>query len=169
MSPNQIVAVLVRLFAVGLAIYALRIATETVAFSWEVGESNIPLYALAVLGVSIFLAALLWSFPRFFSAKLLGSVNVKKDPETLTTESALSVGFVLMGALLLYWAIADTVYWLAFYRQLDAMDAAFVTEQVGAANMAAIFSTAAEFLMAVVLLLGNKRLSRLAYRLRYGG
>lgn len=169
MNSFQIVAVAIRLLAVGLVVYWVQLFAGTLAYFWTVPESMVPGYSAVSFLVVVFLSALLWKFPGYFASRLLRGLEREEDPQTMTKESILSVGFILLGVLLLYLALSDTVYWIIMWQQMKEMGVSYNAKGIGPANVASVITTVLEFVMALFLLLGGKKLSDLFYRLRYGG
>jgi hypothetical protein len=100
MSPHQIIAVAVRLFAVWLAIH---LPGQSYAFYFEGSKMNQPYVGLitAAITVAVLLVILaLWYFPMSIARKLLSASNPEAAPVS-TPNTWLTMGCALIGLSLL--------------------------------------------------------------------
>ncbi len=107
MSPQQLVALIVRLFAIAIVVmmsFAYGAVLEMPVQSMAVG----PWYSVIIMLLPLLVAALLWTFPLFIAAKL---VPRSSDTLTLTLSlrqaSAAATG--LLGLCLVVTTIPDLV------------------------------------------------------------
>ena len=113
MSPHQIIAVAVRLFAVWLALEALQAA---VAFLIPPGDLPPTAIAAAILFVPVaaLIVALLWRFPQTIARKLLSS-SAAEPASTASPDSWMAMGCALIGLWIISYAlpalIRDTLIW----------------------------------------------------------
>jgi hypothetical protein len=82
MSPQQTIAVLVRLFAIWLAIYFGRMLPAFYEQMVEINDPNATVIAVVVAVLVAVALLVLWFFPRTIGGALLGSAP------PLVTESA---------------------------------------------------------------------------------
>jgi hypothetical protein len=120
MSPHQIIAVAVRLFAVWLAIYISR---DVLWFFFE-GSKQQDAYpfwiSLFVAVASIVIVIVLWLFPRTIARHLLSSESA--ETATASPDLWLALGCALIGIWLLSSAIPGLVrnsFVLVLYRSAD--------------------------------------------------
>jgi len=106
MTPHQVIAVAVRLFAVWLAVYVLR----TVASFAFMGPREIPGVGVVVasLGLTAALAAALWFFPRLIAGKLL-SPEAARPEGPASPDLWLAMGCALLGLWMLTFAVPSLV------------------------------------------------------------
>src|SRR5512132_3348108 len=109
MSPQQTIAVLVRLFAIWLAIYFARMLPAFYIQMVETGDSNATVIAVVVAVLIVVALLILWFFPRTIGGALLGSTP------PLVTESAspdtwFAIGCALIGLWLIIPGLAGLLY-----------------------------------------------------------
>lgn len=97
MKKEEILAVVVRLFAIVLAIYAIgRLPSLAVYLHQNQAEDPGYLVLLAISGLLVFVAAFLWKFPFFIARRLLSGARSEVSLESWTAEDALETGFILL-------------------------------------------------------------------------
>lgn len=168
LSREDVVAVASRIFAVFVLVWTLRMASAFFATGpaadwtvWEVSLVSLSFFA------SLGLAALLWYFPLTVARKLL---PVMKDsgPDRSTGPSHLELlAFSILGAWVLAGALSDATYWFAFALVTNGSEYGEV--QLGAENIASIWTTVIELLIGFFLLFGARGLVALLRHLRYAG
>ena len=165
LTPNVIIALFVRLFAIGLLIYLVRILlAEFSAFIYLDPYSFNYLVVVAVAFIG-FLSAFLWKFPLFVASKLAKFEEVDSSEERLTEKGVYTLGFVLLGTYLLYLSVSDTAYW---WSSISAhMEITQNTYELGIHEKATILSIVLEFVMSLFLIIGAARISRFVYWLRH--
>ena len=120
MSPHQAVALMVRLFAIWLAIFIARSAPS---FVREASRTNDSMVTAAIFGTTI-LAVLviivLWFFPKTIARGLLDS-TASSTPTPSTPDTWFAVGCALIGLWLFAPALASLIYnlWGMFIAQRD--------------------------------------------------
>ena len=167
MRLEHLVAIGVRLFSIGLAINILR-ALSNFSFFWEsvtdfIGRATYIGSTIAL----ILLVILLWKFPLTI-AKKIGTFPALQTTE-LNSEShkkLLEIGLILLGLYLLFYAISDATYWLAFYWQTLSYNYPASGIPLPAEDMASIVATCVEFVFAGYLIFGHKALANIVQRLR---
>ena len=167
MTLEQIVALAVRLFAIVLAIYALRNGISLVPYFHEQGwQGSSYLYAALMIVLLVF-AIGLWKFPLTVAR---GLVNFREHGKvglaSASAEQVQVVAFTVLGLYLLFYVISDVVYWcvILFIGQRNhELMLGITTDQK--ASMAA---TIIELIFALFLLLGTNRIVELIHRFRYG-
>ncbi len=168
MDAKQLVAIIIKLFAIGLVIYVLNSATNIVAL-YGIAEYQKAFYfqagsSLCVLAV----AALLWIFPLSLAAKVIPSRS--QQSTTIGSVSYIemrAICFTILGLYLSFNVISDIVYWgsyLAFFD--DVLDP---VGNIPAYDKASIVATGIEAIMAVLLLVGRDGLDKLFFKIRYSG
>lgn len=167
LSSSQVVAVVVRLFSVGLAIYAIRYTGGWITFYEEYPPQELFLYLATGLFVPLFIAAFLWRFPLFIASRLIKGDGTSIDHEPLTAKAAYCVGFVLLGFLLLFWTISDLVYWLVFFFNASRLDDYYQTTLQTAEPLASFIATLVELVLALYLIVGAKKLAAFFHKLRH--
>jgi len=166
MKLEHIVALAARLFALAVAIYALRNGISLVPYFQEQGWETAS-YAYLVLMVGLLLLSFyLWYFPLCVTSRL---VTFKGDGVTEATSASAkeiqAVGFTILGMYLLFNVISDIVYWLTIWfignRNIN-IDVTPTADQISS-----IIATGVELVFAVTLLLGATGITRVINKLRY--
>ncbi len=169
MSREDYVAIAIRLFAIYLAVVALRLiaaAAGAAALMQDAGFGFGLLIHAAVIVLVAAIALWFWNFPLTIARKLLPVMKEPRSEENAGPSVLVSVALTLMGVWLLAGAVIDGTYWLTLLvmtQQVGFEGHQFTHEQV--ANMLA---TVAELVLALVLLFGATGLRRLLFRIRYG-
>ncbi len=169
LTPKVLVALIVRLFAIGLSIYLVRVLLSEFSVYIHVDYYKPSLAVAIIILLITFLIVLLWKFPFYIASKLIAFDADDHSDSDLSEQGIYTLGFVLLGVLLLYWAISDTAHWLyIFSAQPEISLYPYENRyELGISQKAAILSTGLEFIMAVVLLFGAGKISRFIYRLRH--
>ncbi len=167
MKLEHIVALAVRLFAIAVAIYALRTGISLVPYFYEqewVGAS----YTYAGLMLTLLLVSVgLWMFPLTIARGLVafrepGEVDVK----SASADQIQTIAYSVLGLYLLYHVLSDIVYWgftLFITLRNSAIPIELSIEQIGL-----MIATVVELLFVLFLLLGARGMVTLLRRFRYG-
>ena len=150
-TPHQIVAVALRLFAVWIGIQTLRTlpafltmtGSDTPGYVWMT-------FMLALNAVIVFV---LWVFPRTIAGKLLPPPEAQPQP-LATPDLWLSMGCTLMGL----WILTTTIPRLAY--ELFAWDAMSYTDDRSQLHRS-LFYYVLELAIALWLILGAKGVRKL--------
>lgn len=167
MKPDQLIALAVRLFAIWLFLFTVRQLVQMVVV-FQTNGAEAP--QLIFIGFCLFLLALtafMW-FSPFTVSKGISTFHAEPaEQQSWTSDEVYGVGFVLLGTMLLFFAISDAVYWLFYLIWIHSQAAG--TRELDLDQKGAIFATALELVFAIGLILGSRGLSRLIHRFRYGG
>ena len=167
MNPSTTVALFVRLFAIGLIIYLLRVFVGEYAAYLNFVEYTVSYPIVVALVVVLFFIAFLWKFPLFVAAKLVSFENNTSSIERLSEQSLYKVGIVLLGIYLLFWAVSDTAYWWSFiHMQREVLPQDF---NLGVNQKAMVISTVVELIFSLVLIIGADKLATLITMVRRAG
>jgi len=167
MNPNQLIALAVKLFAIWLFLYTIR-QLVTITYVFQTSGFDLPqlmfvLFCILMLTITVFM----WFFPFSVSKKLSTFPAEFVEEQAWTSDEVYGVGFVLIGILLLFFAFSDAVYWV--YHVIWFYDQGGSSQGLGLEAKSAIFATLMELVFAIGLILGSKGLTKLIYRIRYGG
>lgn len=164
MSPHQIIAVAVRLYAIWLVIFLISWLPGFIRETQEKNDALISAVVYASFGAVILFVFVLWFFPRTIAHTLLARSEQKAETPASPNEY-FSVGCSLIGL----WVLSDAIPGLARYG-LVLIFASRQNEGVFASTFdlhsGGIFF-AIQFLIGVVLLFGAKSIVRLVTRVRY--
>ncbi len=117
-SAIQVVAVIVRLFAIALFVYAIRQLPDLVTYYVIDSDrsTGVPFYGtrVFVLSLTIFLclviSLLLWFFPLTIAQKLLPNMD-DEEGRKWDKDTLLSIAFIVLGVYFYYYALVDLLYW----------------------------------------------------------
>ena len=152
MKPTHYFAILVRLFAIVLAIYAVRQSSFLVEVLNNGGVQGygLPLaFAWASTLVPLLVSLCLWFFPMTVS-RLIIRPELDQSFEPVGLKGLLTVLVLGIGLYVLYFAVSDTVYWLTLW-QMSHDDYSDSTLYLGSDSKAAMVTTAIELVLAFVL------------------
>ncbi|MEM7081935.1 MAG: hypothetical protein AAF465_04320 [Pseudomonadota bacterium] len=162
MSPHQTVALLVRLFCVGLVVHSF----QTAFFSLEMSDPVYTRIAIAYFGIALIFSAILWKFPLLIARSMIKPDSESEEPSDWSKNEFYCFGFVVVGLLWLVLALSDLVYWFSFAIYGSHFDS--YSNQLDADQKAAIVSTLFEVIIALTLIFGAKGWFRLVSFLRFG-
>jgi len=158
LKPEQIIAVIVRLFAI---VILLTVVRELVAALWVVNDSvTLRKYGFIFLvsGLVIFVSILLWNFPLTI-AKRIYPFKLEDEPNhSLNSDDYYQLGFILLGVYLLFYVLSDGVFWIAF--TLYSGEEKLYSPLVSLENKASIVATFAELIIALFLVFGAKGITK---------
>lgn len=162
MSPHQIIAVAVRLFAIWIVIYVVR---ELPVFYFEgskQGDPYVLTVTIAIALVSLVGFLVLWFFPRTIAQGLLSSSNTESIPPA-SQDMWLAMGCGLLGLWMLSSALPGLLRDLLVQYLLRAADA-------GASNLRSwLFYNLAECLIAIWLIFGARGFRKIFWWARTSG
>jgi hypothetical protein len=165
MSREDIVAVAVRLFAVFLAVTAVRFAY----YALTAPDLRTDGLAVALLFTAIFplvAATFLWVFPLSLSHKLLPAMRTPTTPLTFESQPLMEVGCTILGLWLLAVAFSDALYW-STYLYASSRQGAFHTPSPD--DMGAIIATLGELVIGLWVLFGYRGIVGAIRRFRTTG
>ena len=119
MTPHQIVAVALRLFAVWLVLQTLKILPAF--FTERAFQSPSYVWVTFVLALTIVISLALWFFPRTIAGKLLPPFDPQPRPPA-APEQWLAIGCTLMGLWLLTSVIPGLVYDALALKAMSSSD-----------------------------------------------
>jgi hypothetical protein len=108
MSPQQVLAVSVRLFALWLLLYGATHIAGDYFYARTPGLQISPFIPIALVLILGFLCGLLWAFPLFVAKKIL-PISTEASTQTPLFENWFSVGCSLIGLFALSKAIPALV------------------------------------------------------------
>ena len=158
----------VRLFAIFLAVIALRQIGGVVAFFAT------DMFAVGYLALALFfvvlpflLAVVLWFFAEQVSQRICPELIGEPDETPLDERSWFSIGSVLLGLYLVATAGSGVLYWvISYYRHQQFADGMY---RAPADLWASLSSEIFLLVLGLVLILGVSGLTRLYWALRMYG
>lgn len=166
MTPQQILIVAVRLFAIFWFVISIGHLVSA-ARTWENTGPDI----LAVIGVfvpilELVVSAVLWLFPATLSRRLLKSDDWSSDapgPALLEWQAMLTA---VLGLWVLSWTIPDVVYWISYFIALAKIETGYKLADVLADQLPYVASTVVQLGIGGWLILGAPGFSEFLLRVR---
>ena len=167
MKLEHIVALIIRLFAIVIAIYALHNGVTDGPYFYQQGW-HITSYAFVSLMLLLVLIAIyLWFFPLTVTNKLLSfQKHSHSEKQPINYEQFQFVAFTLLGIYLLFNVVSDVIYWatILFISFRDSN----IPIELSLDQKGQIIATVIELIFVLFLLLGTNGIIRLLHKLRYG-
>lgn len=168
MTKEDIVSVIVRLFAVALVVYAIgRLPSLAAYLHQNQPDDSSYLLLFAISGLLVFFAAFLWKFSLFIARRLLSNTKGDVSSAMWTTEDVLETGFVLLGVYLAFGVLSDLLYWLFVWILAGNFKGQELSLE--AAQWAQIYAAIIELFIVIGLIFGARGLVNVIRMLRYAG
>jgi hypothetical protein len=161
MNISHLIILLVRAFAICLAIYSMN----TFIYNMLLYVDSGVISKLSVgFPASILLAGVLvWFLPYSFARVLTGNSDLNESSsDKVSFEQFSNTIFLTLALYLIFKVISDGGYWLYFYLNFES----YAMEDIGIDAKASIFATVLEAFFVVILLLGRKKIFHLFKMLR---
>ena len=110
MTPHQTLAVVVRLFAIWLAIFVVRAGPSFYRDTALLRDSAASAAAIAIAAVLILFVLFLWFFPRTVARALLNEHNVTPSAEPASPDTWFAVGCALLGLWLMVPSLGSLIW-----------------------------------------------------------
>lgn len=168
MRKEEIVAVIIRLFAIVLGLYAISRLPSLAMYLHE-NQSGDPSYLImfGISGLLVFVAVALWKFSMFFACQLVSKEQGEIPLVAWTSTDVLETGFILLGVYFAYDALSDLFYWLFVWMLADNYLGQGLPLE--AEQWANIYSTIIEIIIVIGLIFGARGLANFIRMLRYAG
>lgn len=158
-------AVSIRLFSVGLFVYALNMGVGVISMA-SISE-NYGLAGFILPGSLLVISVLLWFFPFTASASLTRGFQIEQaSDQNYEFNEIADFLVVLVGIYLLYHVVSDAAYWILILQFTSASNYPI---EITPDQKALIGSTVVEAFMAVCLILGRKGVINFIKTVRFGG
>ena len=132
--------------------------------AWQIRDAGF--YLISPLVAQAFLVILLWSFPTIVARKLISPANIDLNHSDLLESRVYSVGFVVLGFYMLFYAISDAAYWWGYWAYFQLDDLGHVEDLFNYSDKATMIATGVEFVLALYLIVGAEHLGNIIRRLR---
>ena len=167
MKLEHVLALVVRLFAIAIAIQALKTAMNLVVFL-KSSESSFTSAAYIGTAISlVLLSIILWKFPVLIARKIANFPPIDEaEINSVDSEKLLQTGLIILGVYFLYYVISDLIYWSYFW--VTSMRDPSTAVELTLEHKSSIATTFIELAVALVLIFGTKRVVQIIQRLRYG-
>lgn len=166
MKPTYYFAILVRLFAIGLAIYAVRQSSLLIEILKDGNVQGYELsftFALVSTLCHLFVSVLLWFFPMTVSRFVIRP-ELDEAFEPIGVKDLLTVLVLAIGVYVFYFTISDAVYWITLW-QMSQDSYSEASLYLGNDSKAATVTTGIEFFISAGLLLRARTVSNLVLKL----
>jgi hypothetical protein len=149
-TPQQVVGVAFRLFAIWLALHAMGYVPS---FFRTIGSESPFVYMAFLLALNAVIILALWFFPLVIAGKLIPSQAAQSHP-SVTAESWLAIGCTLIGL----WTLTTTIPQLVY--NLYALNSMSGSEDPAQTHQALLYYVV-QLAIAVWLVLGGKGVGKL--------
>lgn len=166
LSREDIVAVAVRLFAVFLAVQAIRLIAQAISADSGVTSGDFALGILITVIFPFMAAVLLWLFPLSIASTLL-PIDKNKASLSINSNPILETGCILIGLWLFASALTDTFYWVVILIVTIRSD--FEFSDIPTEDIANMIATGVQIFVALYLLLGYRSILNALNSLRSKG
>lgn len=166
MNREDIVAVLVRLFAVYMLFVVIRTVPALAGAPVDSGGASATFAIAASLVATGLFTALLWFFPLTIARKLLPAATESPAGVALDARTTWSLAICALGLWVLTGALTDAFYWVVFF--IRNREVGLELAQFSPGEQAGMAATLVELVLGVVLTFGSSGLQALLFRLRYG-
>ena len=149
---KDITTLAVRIAGLAIIIFTtIEIPRYAYAFASQL-EKNVFVFSLPIL-LCMTIGIILFKFPKTFS-----DAFVKLDePVSVNATELFTLGLKLVGFVLLFYALSDAIYWIAYYIQLKIATGASIT--IMNFDFPAVIATVVELLFALSLILKTKTMT----------
>lgn len=160
MKPTHYFAILIRLFAIGLAIYAVRQSSFLIEM---LKDGDVQGYGLSLTFAwlstlsPLLVSLLLWFFPMTVSRFVIRP-EMDQAFEPIGVEGLLTVLVLAIGVYVFYLTISDAVYWITLW-QMSQDSYSESSLYLGNDSKAAMVTTGIEFVISAGLLLRARTVS----------
>lgn len=167
MEVKQIVALLVKVFALALALYSLNNTASIISFIQDSTFRDTAYFQIASSTCLLLVALFLWFFPFSVAAKILPAGSEEsKHVGNITYEDMRAICFTTIALYLLFNVVSDAFYWGSFFVIYNTDPNNLL--EISPFEKASIFTTVIELMILLPLLFGRKGFAKLFYKLRYG-
>lgn len=162
----QLSAVAIRLFSIGLFVYALTTVVSLISIVSY--SETVPIISYIIPASLFLIAILLWFFPFSALANLTRGFQIDLDKERdYSFDEVANFLIVILGLYFLYHAISDVVYWALLLQFTASSNLPGV--EISADQKANIGATVIEAIMAFYLIMGRRGILKLLKIVRTGG
>lgn len=165
MRPEQIVAIVVRLFAIMLVFGALSYISGYAPYMLDENESLMQIIVITSTGLVLAVSVILWKFPNTIARKIVPLESMSSDSQPWTLDELYSFGFVILGGYFLFYSLSDGLFWIMHLISLSRDKLGVV--QHTQADTFSIIITVIEIVVAFAIILGSRGLTRIIFKLRY--
>jgi hypothetical protein len=167
MSPTQVVAIAVRLFAVLIAVFTLGNGfTALYMLTGDQATLGVAVVVLLTVSVPLIIAVLLWTFPMTVAGKLLPRTRADAPAPVWHASDVQAAALAIIGMWLVIDMLLNTIYWIVFL--MNRRSGYFADIPLSPENIGDMVSTAAQLVLGLALILGAHGLTRMLHIVRYG-
>ena len=162
MKSSHYLAIVVKLFSIALALFAIRQSALFIEAMITGSISNMPVspyYMAATSIVPLFIAVILWCFPICISKSILSS-ELDKEVKPIHLQTFLAIIISSIGIYTCFYAIVDTVYWLVAWFLANNEGYRETTLHLNYENNANMVATAIELAVSIFLIFKSTSLAR---------
>ena len=153
MNINHLIILLVRFFAICLAIYSINSFVYSGLLSS--GISGFTVASIAIPASIMIAGILIWFMPYSLARSLTGyRGKLETDSKPISLEQFSAITFLVLALYLAYRIVSDASYWLYYYLYYEN----YGLTEIGIDPEASMFSTLIELIFLILILLGRKKI-----------
>ena len=166
MTKTEVIAIVLRLFAIVIAFHFLwKLPGGVYSLTEQAGQLG-TYTGLGYIFSLLAIACLLWFFPFTIAKKILPTVESDLAITSIEKNTLIEVGIILIGLFYLFYALSDIFYWLFFILASIRMENTYGDMLLTADQWSGIIVTLIEITMALFLIFGAKGVKNLIYSFR---
>lgn len=152
MTISHLIVLLVRAFAICLAIYSINgFVYSVLLFS---GNDNFSILSIGVPASIMLAGILVWFMPYSLAKSLTGHIETfDSEPSLISSNQFAAITFLILALYLSFSVISDISYWLYYYLNFEK----YGLTEIGLEAKASIFSTVFETMFLLVMILGRQK------------
>ena len=159
MNSTYYFGVMVRLFAIALFVYGVSRLEYVINFS-SYSDSYVDqsiIFSIVSSVLPMVISIIIWFFPLLVAQKILPSSDDSKVE--IDAHSLLTVFVLAIGLYAIYYAIADSLYWLTLANVFVRDEFGGISKTFSNQDKSSIVATVIQFLLAVFLLARAKTIA----------
>ena len=164
MKKQEIVVLVLRISALVLVFYTLSRAAISLPYLVDSAKSNIPLYALMIVGPLV-IAIFSWLFAYPLAHTFLPTINNDQSENKWNQRKIETTAFTIIGACVLSYGLPDTFYWLSILYQMSSMNVETSIQSI----IPEMITTVIELIIGFWLLFGARGLCDFLIKVRAAG
>lgn len=158
MKDIHVLAIVVRLFALFLAVNALTNGFEMIYSLNQQGSTNFSFLYIVHPLLTLLLSVYLWFLPMTVAKGIMPYKNDKNiNLESISYQHLFTLAITVLGVYFLFDSMVNMFYWM--YLWITSFNSSQVPIVISPEQKAGAFATVLELLLSVILIVGAKKIS----------
>lgn len=162
MKPHHYVAIFVRLFSIGLFVFAMRYLHFAVELFQLDDVQRLQFFLIQTVPnfvVPVCIGVILWRFP-ILVAKSIVKPEIEQEIEAVSRQGIGSIVIAAGGLFVFFYAIIDAVYYLALWQFAHSPDIdIYIQDVFNAETRANVWATGIELILGCFITFKSKAIS----------